>query len=86
MKPLREYNIKLTNLEMERIHNATNVLHGVAALRSSLADEEERPAWWSNYHESTLNAALECASDVLGSIVDKIQDQQIDADNERGES
>lgn len=86
MTPLREYKIELTNLEIERIHNATNVLHGVASIRSSLADEQGRPAWWSNFHESTLNAALECASDVMGSFVDKIEDQRIDQEQARGEA
>ncbi|RJS95276.1 hypothetical protein [Salinisphaera sp. Q1T1-3] len=86
MNPLRKYKIELTDLEIERLHNAANVLHGVAALKHDLANEDECPAWWSDFHEGALIAALQCAADVLSPLVEKIEDQQADPNLNRGKS
>lgn len=70
-----DYHVGLLEKQAEDLALVSTALHGLVAIRANALDFTKRPKWWTDYHEGSIDAAMQLACDRLAFIEEDIRQQ-----------
>ncbi|MES1924706.1 hypothetical protein [Salinisphaera sp. T31B1] len=76
MSKLDKYTIALSDVQLDRLQDASIAISGLTSIADIACSDEDRPDWWGNYYDGVLIAALRCAASRLDEITDQVVDQR----------